>query len=43
MGDKKGARRLMAGGGRAVVPGYDGDDQADATLAGGGRSASAGR
>jgi len=34
MGDKKGARRLMAAAGVAVVPGYDGDDQADATLAG---------
>ena len=34
MGDKKGARRLMAAAGVPVVPGYDGDDQADATLAG---------
>jgi len=33
MGDKKGARRLMAGAGVPVVPGYDGDDQQDATLA----------
>ena len=33
MGDKKGARRLMAAAGVPVVPGYDGDDQADATLA----------
>ena len=32
MGDKKGARRLMAGAGVPVVPGYDGDDQGDATL-----------
>ncbi|HET7294481.1 MAG TPA: biotin carboxylase N-terminal domain-containing protein [Vicinamibacteria bacterium] len=34
MGDKKGARRLMASAGVPVVPGYDGDDQQDATLAG---------
>jgi acetyl-CoA carboxylase biotin carboxylase subunit len=34
MGDKKGARRLMAAAGVPVVPGYDGDDQQDATLAG---------
>ena len=33
MGDKKGARRLMAGAGVPIVPGYDGDDQSDATLA----------
>jgi 3-methylcrotonyl-CoA carboxylase alpha subunit len=33
MGDKRGARRLMAAAGVPVVPGYDGDDQADATLA----------
>jgi acetyl-CoA carboxylase biotin carboxylase subunit len=33
MGDKKGARRLMSAAGVAVVPGYDGDDQQDATLA----------
>jgi 3-methylcrotonyl-CoA carboxylase alpha subunit len=33
MGDKKGARRLMAKAGVPVVPGYDGDDQSDATLA----------
>jgi 3-methylcrotonyl-CoA carboxylase alpha subunit len=33
MGDKKGARRLMAAAGVPVVPGYDGDDQGDATLA----------
>ena len=33
MGDKKGARRLMAAGGVPVVPGYDGDDQSDAALA----------
>jgi 3-methylcrotonyl-CoA carboxylase alpha subunit len=33
MGDKKGARRLMAAAGVPVVPGYDGDDQADAALA----------
>ena len=33
MGDKQGARRLMAAAGVPVVPGYDGDDQADATLA----------
>jgi 3-methylcrotonyl-CoA carboxylase alpha subunit len=32
MGDKKGARRLMASAGVPVVPGYDGDDQQDATL-----------
>jgi 3-methylcrotonyl-CoA carboxylase alpha subunit len=32
MGDKRGARRLMAAAGVPVVPGYDGDDQADATL-----------
>jgi acetyl/propionyl-CoA carboxylase alpha subunit len=33
MGDKMGARRLMAAAGVPIVPGYDGDDQADATLA----------
>jgi acetyl-CoA carboxylase biotin carboxylase subunit len=33
MGDKKGARRLMAAAGVPVVPGYDGDDQTDAALA----------
>ena len=33
MGDKKGARRLMSAAGVPVVPGYDGDDQEDATLA----------
>jgi 3-methylcrotonyl-CoA carboxylase alpha subunit len=33
MGDKKAARRLMSRAGVAVVPGYDGDDQSDATLA----------
>ena len=33
MGDKKGARGLMARAGVPVVPGYDGDDQKDATLA----------
>jgi 3-methylcrotonyl-CoA carboxylase alpha subunit len=32
MGDKKGARRLMAGAGVPIVPGYEGDDQSDATL-----------
>jgi len=32
MGDKKGARRLMAGAGVPIVPGYEGDDQQDATL-----------
>jgi 3-methylcrotonyl-CoA carboxylase alpha subunit len=32
MGDKKGARRLMAASGVPVVPGYDGDDQTDARL-----------
>jgi 3-methylcrotonyl-CoA carboxylase alpha subunit len=32
MGDKKGARRLMAAAGVGVVPGYDGDDQQDATV-----------
>jgi 3-methylcrotonyl-CoA carboxylase alpha subunit len=32
MGDKKGARRLMAEAGVAVVPGYDGDDQSDERL-----------
>ncbi|HUG53168.1 MAG TPA: biotin carboxylase N-terminal domain-containing protein [Vicinamibacteria bacterium] len=33
MGDKAGARRLMAAAGVPVVPGYDGDDQQDETLA----------
>ncbi len=33
MGDKKGARRLMSAAGVPVVPGYDGDDQKDSTLA----------
>ncbi len=33
MGDKKGARRLMAAAGVPIVPGYDGDDQQDAALA----------
>jgi 3-methylcrotonyl-CoA carboxylase alpha subunit len=32
MGDKKGARRLMAAHGVPVLPGYDGDAQDDATL-----------
>ena len=32
MGDKKGSRRLMAAAGVPVVPGYEGDDQKDATL-----------
>jgi 3-methylcrotonyl-CoA carboxylase alpha subunit len=32
MGDKQGARRLMAAAGVPVVPGYDGDDQGAATL-----------
>ena len=32
MGDKAGARRLMAAAGVPVAPGYEGDDQADATL-----------
>jgi acetyl-CoA carboxylase biotin carboxylase subunit len=32
MGDKRGARRLMAAAGVPVVPGYDGDDQADERL-----------
>jgi 3-methylcrotonyl-CoA carboxylase alpha subunit len=32
LGDKQGARRLMAGAGVPVVPGYDDDDQADAAL-----------
>src|SRR5262249_24893418 len=36
-GDKKGARRLMAAAGVPVVPGYDGDDQQDATLLAEGR------
>jgi 3-methylcrotonyl-CoA carboxylase alpha subunit len=33
MGDKQGARRLMAAAGVPVVPGYDGDDQSAAALA----------
>src|SRR5438552_12041823 len=33
MGDKRGARRLMAAAGVPVLPGYDGDDQQDSTLA----------
>jgi acetyl-CoA carboxylase biotin carboxylase subunit len=33
MGDKKGARRLMASSSVPVLPGYDGDAQDDATLA----------
>jgi 3-methylcrotonyl-CoA carboxylase alpha subunit len=32
MGDKKGARRLMAAAGVPVLPGYDGDDQSDVCL-----------
>ena len=32
LGDKKAARRMMAAAGVPVVPGYDGDDQADAHL-----------
>jgi 3-methylcrotonyl-CoA carboxylase alpha subunit len=32
MGDKQGARRLMASVGVPIVPGYDGDDQSDDTL-----------
>ena len=32
MGDKQGARKLMAAAGVAVVPGDDGDDQSDAAL-----------
>jgi 3-methylcrotonyl-CoA carboxylase alpha subunit len=32
LGDKQGARRLMAAAGVPVVPGYDGDDQQDARL-----------
>jgi acetyl-CoA carboxylase biotin carboxylase subunit len=32
MGDKKGARRLMAAAGVPVLPGYEGDDQDDETL-----------
>ena len=34
MGDKKGARRLMAAAGVPVLPGYDGDDQSDDRLLG---------
>jgi len=33
MGDKRAARRLMTAAGVPVLPGYEGDDQADATLA----------
>jgi acetyl-CoA carboxylase biotin carboxylase subunit len=33
MGDKKAARRTMAAAGVPVLPGYDGEDQGDATLA----------
>ena len=33
MGDKRAARRTMAAAGVPVLPGYDGDDQQDATLA----------
>ena len=33
MGDKQGARRLMAANGVPVVPGYDGDDQSAKSLA----------
>ncbi len=32
MGDKSGARRLMAAAGVPVLPGYDGDDQEDGRL-----------
>jgi 3-methylcrotonyl-CoA carboxylase alpha subunit len=32
MGDKQGARRLMAAAGVPVVPGYDGDEQGDLAL-----------
>jgi len=32
MGDKRAARRLMAGAGVPVLPGYDGDDASDETL-----------
>ncbi len=32
MGDKKASRRLMAGAGVPVLPGYDGDEQADDRL-----------
>ncbi len=32
MGDKRHARRLMAASGVAVLPGYDGEDQTDASL-----------
>ena len=32
MGDKRGARRLMADAGVPVLPGYGGDDQSDARL-----------
>ena len=43
MGDKKGARRLMAAAGVPVLPGYDGDDQADARLLAEAAPRSAGR
>ena len=43
MGDKQAARRLMAAAGVPVVPGYDGDDQADAALLAAGAARSAGR
>ena len=33
MGDKRAARRLMAAAGVPVLPGYEGDDQSDETLA----------
>ncbi len=33
MGDKQAARRMMAAAGVPVLPGYDGEDQQDATLA----------
>jgi 3-methylcrotonyl-CoA carboxylase alpha subunit len=32
MGDKRAARQMMAAAGVPVLPGYDGDDQSDATL-----------
>jgi 3-methylcrotonyl-CoA carboxylase alpha subunit len=38
LGDKQGARRLMAAAGVPVVPGYDGDDQSDAKLLAAARS-----
>jgi 3-methylcrotonyl-CoA carboxylase alpha subunit len=37
MGDKRAARRLMAAAGVPVLPGYDDEDQADATLLAGAR------